>query len=393
MTDIKTKLTTMGRNDACGGFPSVNIPVYRASTLVFPTLEEFQSADAGRHKFPGYGIYGNPTTQALSDAICEMEEADGTMLVSSGLTAVAIAFMSVVESGDHVLVCDSVYGPTKDFCEHELEKFNISTNYFDPGIGAEIEEMIQDNTKIIFLESPGSQTFEIQDIAEISRVAKAKNPDIVIIGDNTWGTPLYFKPFDHGMDISIQALTKYVGGHSDLLMGSLSARTKYLPALKRVCKNYGTRVTGDECYLALRGLRTMAVRMEHQQAAGIKIATWLRDHDDVARVIHPALEGDEYHERYKKYFSGGASLFAFELKNPPSDKAIAAMLDNMELFHMGFSWGGFESLVTTYKPRAFRSASGNKWDSDPRFIRLNIGLESVDDLIADIEAGLKRLKL
>ena len=193
------------------------------------------------------------------------------------------------------------------------------------------------------------------------------------------------------MDISIHALTKYVGGHSDLLMGSLSARKQYLPALKRVCRSYGTRVTGDECYLALRGLRSMAVRMEQQQAAGLKIATWLKDHPAVARVLHPALEGDEFHERYKKYFTGGASLFAFELKNTPSDTALAAMLDNMELFHMGFSWGGFESLITTYKPKALRIASGDKWKNDPRFILLNIGLEHVDDLIADIDAGLKRL--
>lgn len=393
MNSKYTKLETLGRNHGALDFPSVNVPLYRASTLVFDTLEEFEQAEKLKHKHHCYGRHGNPTTQALADTICELEGADETILAASGLAAIAIALMAFSKQGSHVLICDAVYGPTRDFCENELKKYGVEVTYFAPDIGAEISELIQENTSLIFLESPGSLTFEMQDISAVAKAAHENkfDSDITVIADNTWATPLYFQPFEHGVDVSIHAVTKYIGGHSDLLLGSISAKNKHIKVIRKTSKSLGGKVGSDDCYLALRGLRTMALRMEYHQKSTMKVINWLQQQDEIEKIFYPALESDPGYEIWKKHMTGAAGLFAVQLSHVSKDQ-LAAFLDGLKYFGMGFSWGGFESLVIPYKPAAARSASKDKWGKDDQLLRINIGLEDTDDLINDIKEGFKRMK-
>jgi cystathionine beta-lyase len=364
----------------------VNPPVYHASTVLFPTVESLE--DAG-HSFDGvrYGRIGTPTSQAFETAIAELEGAYKAVAVPSGLAAITTALLAFVSAGDHILVSDSVYGPNRLFCTDMLKRMGVETEFYDPLIGAGISGLMRPNTRVVFVESPGSLTFEIQDVPAIATAAKEAGAVVMI--DNTWATPLFFRPFDHGVDLSIHAATKYIVGHSDAMLGVVTARTPELwNRLKRYAVQLGTCAGPDDIYLGLRGLRTMGVRLRQHQATGIELARWLWNRPEVTRVLHPALPDDPGHALWRRDFLGASGLFAIELK-PVSKQAISAFLNGMELFGMGYSWGGYESLILPTDPEKLRTAS--TWSARGPLIRIHAGLEDVGDLIADLERGLTRL--
>ncbi len=378
-----TDLVHKGRNpNQYAGF--INPPVYRGSTVLFPTLELLKS----RAQPYTYGRRGTPTTKSLEDAICNLEGGAITILTSSGLQAITTALLAFVEHGDHILIPDSVYAPTRTFCDITMARLGITTSYYDPTLNADsLEKLITSKTKIILTESPGSQTFEMQDIPQISKLAHKH--DIWVLMDNTWATPLYFKAIEHGVDVSIQAATKYIVGHADALLGTITGNQRAANQLNSIKENLGVCPGTEETFLALRGLRTMAVRLEHHHRSGVEIANWLSEHECVARVIHPALESHPGHDIWKRDFCGASGLFAITLK-PTSQEALAAMVDHLELFGMGYSWGGFESLILPFDPRPFRSVT--TWNEPGPALRLHIGLENLNDLKSDLEAGFERLK-
>ena len=383
----ETRITPLGTaSDIYRG--AVSMPVYRASTILFPTLAEFEAADNGHCEYPSYGRFGTPSTEALETAIAGIEGAQHSIVTSSGLSAIATSMLAFLGAGDHLLMVDSTYNPTRRLCDLELKRWGVEVSYYDPCIGAGIADLIQPNTRVIFTEIVGSLSFEVQDIPAIAKAAHARG--VVVVGDNTWATPFYIKPFELGIDVSVHSATKYISGHSDLVMGVLSCNSQeHYKKLLRTFRNLGARSSGDECYLALRGIRTMAVRLKQQQENGLKVANWLASRPEVETVLHPALPSCAGHEIWKRDFSGATSLFSIVLKNSYSHEALAAMLDGLEHFGMGYSWGGFESLVITCHPEKIRTAT--KWKYEGFVIRLHIGLENTDDLIADLEAGFERL--
>ncbi len=365
----------------------VSPPVGHASTCLFETLAELDAAirepDAGLY----YGRRGTPTQWSLEAALTELEPgAAGTKLFPSGVAAIAAALVAVLRGGDHLLMVDCVYEPTRVFCETTLKGFGVETTYYDPLIGAGIEALIQPNTRAIFLESPGSLTFEVQDVPAIVAAAKARG--LVTILDNTWATPLLFPAIAHGIDLSAQSLSKYIGGHSDLMMGSVTAAPAAWEKLKQATYRLGQCAAPDDAFLAARGLRTLHTRLAHQGAASLKVARWLAEHPKVDRILHPALPSCPGHEHWARDFSGTAGLFAFTLK-AGSRADMAPFVDGLRHFGMGFSWGGFESLILPVEPHRIRSAT--RWDAPGQLLRLSIGLEDPDDLIADLDAGLARL--
>lgn len=367
----------------------VNPPVYRASTILYPTLEAFSKRYEGDQKYRGvrYGAYGTPTTFALADAAARLEGGEGAVITSSGLSAVTMALTAFLEQGDHVLVVDSVYEPTRKFCNTILKRFGVEITYYDPLIGEGIAELFKPTTRIVFTESPGSHTFEIQDIPAIA--AAARRRDILVLMDNTWGTPLFFKPFEHGVDVSIQAGTKYIAGHSDLVIGIITAKTEALfRRIKDTTMPFGEIAGPEDCYLALRGLRSMGARLRQQQAAGLKVAKWLQQRPEVKRVMYPALPEDPGHAIWKRDFKGACSLFGL-IFHTDSQQAIARMIDGYRYFKIGASWGGYESLVLPAYPAKVRTAV--PWTETGYVLRYHIGLEDTDDLIADLEDGFKRL--
>lgn len=369
------------------GCDIVNLPVYRASTVLFDTVNDLKAADRG--EFPGfvYGRYGTPSSAALEQAIAELSGADHAIVTSSGLSAIVLALTTFLKSGDHLLMTDAVYGPTRKFCDLVLSRFGVETTYYDPLIGADIASLIKPNTRVVYVESPGSQTFEVQDIPAIAKVAHAKNA--IVIGDLTWSTPLYVDAFALGVDVAMHSVTKYMSGHSDLVMGALAYNKKHHAALIETYLFTGLCPAADNCYLALRGLRTLSVRIKQQFDNAMVVAQWLKTRPEVEEVLFPALPGAPGYDMWKRDFTGGSSLFGVALK-PVSDKALSAMLDNLEYFGLGFSWGGFESLVTAFDVNASRKA--RKWTYKGPGIRLHIGLEHPDDLIRDLEAGFKRMR-
>ena len=376
-----TRLAHAGRNPAeQHGF--VNTPIYRGSTVIFPTMA---CLEASAQAFT-YGRLGTPTVESLQDAIAELEGGYRTLLTPSGLSAIATTLLALLSAGDHVLVSDSVYRPTRRFCDTMLERLGIETTYYDPLIGAGIADLIEDNTRVIFTESPGSQTFEVQDVPAISAAAHARGVRVVL--DNTWATPLFFKPFDHGADISIQAATKYIVGHADAMLGAITANEAIWPKLAAAHGELGLCPGPEDVYLGLRGLRSLSARLERHQRSALDIARWLAARPEVARVLHPALPSDPGHALWQRDFTGASGLFAMVLKPVPK-KAVAAMLDGMTLFGMGYSWGGFESLILPFDPRAYRTAT--TWVEDGPALRLHIGLEDPDDLKADLDAGFARM--
>jgi cystathionine beta-lyase len=377
----ETRLVTAGR-DPQAQFGFVNPPVYHASTVLYPNAAD-QVAHRARYQ---YGRRGTPTSEALESAIAELEgeACAGVALLPSGLSAISTALIAAAGAGDHILVSDSAYKPTRVFCDGVFKRLGVDTTYYDPLIGAGITKLFKPNTKAVFVEAPGSQTFEMQDIPAIAQAAHAKGA--LVLMDNTWATPLYFRAFDKGVDLSIQAGTKYIGGHSDIMFGTVSANARAAPALKDVVHHMGLCVGPDDIYLALRGLRTLAVRLARHNESGLRVARWLAARPEVLRVLHPALESDPGHAIWKRDFSGACGLFSVVLK-PANEKKVHAFMDALALFGMGFSWGGFESLVISFDSAEYRTAT--KWAPGGPTLRFHIGLEDPGDLIADLEQGFR----
>jgi len=369
---------------------AVNPPVFHASTILSATLAEWDRKKADRARdVPGtyYGRLGTPTTHALEEALAALEGGYRTALVPSGLAACTTALLAFVEQGAHILVPDSVYGPTRNFATRFLTRFGVETTFYDPAAGAGIAALVRASTRVIFLESPGSLTFELQDVPAICAVARARG--IVTMMDNTWATPLYCKPLALGVDVSIQAATKYVVGHSDAMLGAITASESAWPRVKAAHGELGHSAGPDDAYLAQRGLRTMAVRLARHWETGVRLAEWVARQAEVERVLHPALPGDPGHALWKRDFTGASGLFGVVLK-PVGGKAFAALVDGLELFGLGASWGGYESLVMPIYPGEIRTAT--KWASPGPCFRIHAGLEHPDDLTADLAAGFARLR-
>jgi len=380
MTDDKpsTKATALGRMSA-EHFGVVNTPVYRASTILYPDYAAMTGADPEYT----YGRRGTPTTRSFETAISGLEGAARTVTVPSGLNAIATAILSVCDAGDHLLVADNAYGPTRIFCEKTLKRYGVETSYY--AAGDDITPLLRANTKAVFCESPGSLTFEMQDIPALAKAAHAAGASVLM--DNTWATPLFFQPLMHGVDLSIQAATKYVGGHADVMLGYIAANQSHAERLVETHGNMGLYASGDDCWLGLRGLRTLPVRLAQHQATGLKLARWLCDQPEVARVLHPGLESDPGHALWKRDFSGACGLFGLILK-PVPEKAVAAFVDGLQHFGLGWSWGGFESLIVP----SHISRKVRPFAAEGPVLRIHAGLEDADDLIADLEQGLERLK-
>lgn len=382
-----TKIVNAGRNKKWTQ-GVVNPSVTRASTVVFDTVAQMNQAVANRHnQTMVYGRRGTTTSFAFSDAMTELEGGAGCALYPSGTAAITNAILAFVKQGDHILMVDTAYEPTRDFCDKILAKMGVSTTYYDPLLGADIEALIQENTSIIFLESPGSITMEVQDVPTISDIAHKHN--CIVMLDNTWGAGINFKPFDYGVDVSIQAATKYIVGHSDVMLGTATAVDKYWPQLRDYSYLMGQCTSPDDLYLALRGIRTIGVRLKQHQQSALKVANWLKNRPEVAKILHPAFESCPGHEFFKRDFTGSNGLFSFTL-NCGNREALTAFLDGLHHFKMGYSWGGFESLILGItNVNAIRSATN--FDCEFPLIRLHIGLEDVDDLIEDLSAGFDRL--
>jgi cystathionine beta-lyase len=360
----------------------VNPPVVHASTVLFPDAETIET----RNQPYTYGTYGTPTTDALNAALDALEGSAGTVAVPSGLAAITLPFMSALSAGDHLLVVDSVYTPTRNLCRGMLARFGIETTYYDPAIGAGIEKLMRPNTKLVHTEAPGSNTFEMQDIPAIAEVAHAHGA--LVSMDNTWATPLFFRPLDHGVDISIHAATKYPAGHSDVLIGTVSANDAAWPALWKTFVMMGICAAPDDSYMTLRGLRTMGVRLERHQKTALEIARTLESVPGVARVLHPALESFPGHALWKRDFCGSSGIFSIvlDVADPSRHRAKThAFLNALEIFGLGYSWGGYESLAVAVNLSDRTIALPPK---EGPVIRLQIGLEDCPDLLADIERGL-----
>ncbi|MFD1326851.1 cystathionine beta-lyase [Mycoplana ramosa] len=376
-----TRLAHIG-NDPMDFHGFVNPPVVHASTVLFPNAATMEN----RAQKYSYGTRGTPTTDALCDAINELEGSAGTILVPSGLAAVTVPFLAFLSAGDHALIVDSVYSPTRHFCDTMLKRLGVTVEYYDPAIGAGIARLMRPNTKLVHTEAPGSNTFEMQDIRAIADAAH-KGGAVVSI-DNTWATPLYFKPLDHGVDISIHAATKYPAGHSDILMGTVSANAKHWPQLWEGNLAMGICGSPDDSYQLLRGLRTMGVRLERHQESALRLAEWLEGRDEVVRVLHPALPSFPGHDLWKRDFKGASGIFSIVLEGESPDRFRAkahAFLDALRIFGLGYSWGGYESLAVHVN---LSDRTICKAPKEGPVLRLQIGLEDVTDIRADIERGL-----
>lgn len=377
----RTKLVHAGRHPF-ENYGFVNTPIYRGSTVLYPTYADLLA----RNTRFAYGTVGTPTTEALESAWTEIADAAGTVLAPSGLAAITLALLTAVTAGDHILVSDSVYRPTRHFCDTVLARMGVTTTYYDPLIGSGIEALVQPQTRLVFLETPGSQSFEIQDVPAIVAVAKAKG--LCAILDNTWATPLFLSPHRLGIDMAIEAGTKYLSGHSDLLLGLVSANEAWYDRLRATYDAFAMCPGPEDVFLALRGLRSMELRLMEAQRQGLIMAKWLASRKEVAQVLHPALPCCPGHALWKRDFTGASGLFSVLLA-PCSQTALAAFLDGLTLFGMGYSWGGYESLVIPFDCRSYRTAT--QWSPPGPGLRFSIGLEDTEDLKVDLAAGFARL--
>ena len=377
----RSRLVHLGRDaEASQGF--VSVPPFRGSTVLFPDVATLKS----RKQRYVYGTHGTPTTEALSEAWTAISGAAGTTLVPSGLAAIVVSLMTALNAGDHLLMCDSAYQPARIFCEATLKRMGVETTCYDPLLGAGIGALMRANTKAVFVESPGSQSLEVQDIPAIAAEAHARGA--CVVADNTWATPLFFSPHAHDVDMAVEAGTKYLSGHSDLLLGLVSANAQWFPRLAKTVDQMAIPPGPEDVFLALRGLRTMELRLREAERQALALARWLEGRPEVERVIHPALPDDPGHAIWKRDFTGSSGLFSVVLR-PASEAAVAAMLDGLELFGMGYSWGGFESLVIPFDCTAYRTAT--RWAPGGPTLRFSVGLEDIEDLKEDLDRGFARL--
>ena len=378
----RTKLVHLGHDrEASQGF--VNVPAYRGSTVLYP---DYATLKSGEQRYT-YGTHGTPTTHALCDAWSELSGAAGTTLVPSGLAAIGLALSTALQSGDHLLMTDAAYFPARRFAETELRRMGVETTYYDPAIGAGIAELMRPNTRAVFTEAPGSQSLEMQDIPAIAAAAHARGACVIM--DNTWATPLFFSPHAHGVDLAVEAGTKYLSGHSDLLLGLVSANAEWHPRVTATATNWAILAAPDDTFLALRGLRTMELRLREAERQALGLAEWLAGRPEVKRVIHPARPDYPGHEIWKRDFSGSSGLFSVIL-NPVPEAAVAALLDGLELIGMGYSWGGYETLVIPFDCRTYRTAT--HWAPGGPALRFTVGLEDLDDLKDELDRGFQRLR-
>jgi cysteine-S-conjugate beta-lyase len=378
----RSRLVNLGRDaEFSQGF--INVPAFRGSTVLYPDVATLKN----RAQRFTYGTRGTPTTEALCSAWTDLSGAAGTVLVPSGLAAVIVALMTALSAGDHLLVTDSVYEPSRAFADKALRRFGIETSYYDPTIGAGIDALIRPNTKAVLAESPGSQTLEVQDIPAIAEVTHSRGACMIL--DNTWATPLFFSPHAHGVDLAIEAGTKYLSGHADLLLGLVSANAQWFERLHRTVHLMAIPPGAEDVFLALRGLRTMELRLREAERQGLALAQWLSARPEVLRVIHPALPDHPGHGLWQRDYSGASGLFSIVLK-PASEAAVAAFIDGLELFGIGYSWGGYESLALPFDCTAVRTAT--RFSPGGPTVRFSVGLEDVEDLKADLERGFARLR-
>ena len=383
-----TRLIALGRAPVRAQGP-VNLPVHRASTILSEHLDGYVHRFDGDNRYDNvtYGATGTQNSRALAEAVAAIEGGHRTVVTGTGLSAVTMAVSAVVRAGDHVLVPDSVYGPTRRFCAEILSRYGVETSFYDPAIGAGIAQAMRTNTRLVYTEAPGSLTFEMQDVPAIAKAARERGALVAM--DNTWATPMFFRPLEHGVDISIQAGTKYLAGHSDLVIGMITTATDGLfRTIADQAFAFGDTASPDDCFLALRGMRSLSVRLKRQSESAMRIARWLDARPEVKRVLYPALESDPGHALWKRDFEGASSLFGLAM-HTTDEAAIARMVNGLELFRIGSSWGGYESLVAYNRmpiPRAVIP-----WTETPSLLRIHIGLEDPDDLVADLEAGLGRL--
>jgi cystathionine beta-lyase len=381
MNEITEVITPCKDAASCGRLTvnTVNPPIYSGSTVLFDSYEDLLQANAGKFAGVTYGTDRLPTQREFEESLRRLEGGFLTRAFQSGLNAITHTLMAFTKSGDHILVCDNVYGPNAQFCRKILAKYNVEVTFIPSAAGADIEQFIRPETKLIFLESPGSNTFEIQDMRAIAKISGKRN--IVTVLDNTWATPLYLKPFELGIDVSIQSVTKYISGHSDVLLGAVTVNEKWASTFADYYKTLELFASPQDCYLALRGMKTLAVRLRQHEKSAMKIAKWLETVESVGTVIHPALLSHPQHHLWQRDFKGAAGLFAFTFAVEPDDEKIAAFVNALQLFGIGYSWGGFKSLVTAGKySRKCDSAYAGK-----TIIRLNIGLEDAEDLRSDLE--------
>jgi cystathionine beta-lyase len=377
----RSRLVHLGR-DAETTLGFVNVPPFRGSTVLFPDVATLKS----RKQRYTYGTHGTPTTDALSEAWSAISGAAGTTLVPSGLAAIVVSLMTALSAGDHLLMTDSAYQPARNFCNDTLKRMGVETTYYDPLVGSGIAALMRPNTKAVFVEAPGSQSLEVQDIPAIAASAHAHGA--CVIADNTWATPLFFSPHAHGVDMAVEAGTKYLSGHSDLLLGLVSANAQWFARLAKTVDQMAIPPGPEDVFLALRGLRTMELRLREAERQGLALAHWLKDRPEVLRVIHPALPDDPGHAIWKRDFSGSSGLFSVVLK-PTPERAVAALLDGLELFGMGYSWGGYESLVIPFDCTNYRTAT--RWAPGGPTLRFSVGLEDIEDLKEDLDRGFQRL--
>jgi cystathionine beta-lyase len=390
---LATLLTTLGREGpgAAQGTGFVNPPLVRGSTVLHPDVAEMRErvrrSASGDDRGPvTYGIFGTPTHRAFLEAMTALEGGFRSWALPSGLSACTTAILAFVTQGDHVLVPDSAYGPTRDFCRETLPRYGVEASFYDPRIGAALETQFRPRTRLLFLESPGSLTFEVQDVPLLAHIARRHGAVSVI--DNTWATPLYFQPLRHGVDVSVHAVTKYIGGHADLLLGTITASEACAAPLRAMVRSLGLHVSPDDCWLALRGLRSLEARLARHRATAERLMDWLAQQPEVERVLHPTRPEDPGHELWRRDFCGASGVFGVALRAQVGPRALAALLDGTRLFGRGYSWGGFESLmIPTYPQRSVAMPAG----AGP-LIRISAGLEHTDDLQADLEDGFVRLR-